>query len=371
MATDREATIAALFQDINKKFGKDTVVNAGEFKFTDIPRITTGIFGLDWALGGGIPVGRVTKFFGHKSSTKTTSLLRTLGRAQKLCSNCWKPFTVEEGKNGPKKVCPCGKFRDVKIFWADVEGAWDESWSKRFLDVSSLIFTQPEYAEETIDITDAMLRSGEVDIVVIDSLAFMTPKNEIENVTEKLSMGEQAKIIGKAMRKFVSTLNEVGRDTGRRPTVLLTNQLRQKVGLVFGSPDIEPGGLAAGFATSVEVRFSPGKASVDEESGKTISQEFKWKVEKNKVGPAKMEGEFNQSAMNTELRKIGQIMDEEYVVRLADSLGVLKLGKGTCTYHGEKLDLTISELCKSFVINQEGFEVLKEECMVELMKQYA
>lgn len=360
MAEDREAKIAELFQNVNKKYGKGSMLLAKDFKFGEVQRITTGIFALDHALGGGFPVGRISMVYGHKSSGKTTTLLRTIGRAQRSCSNCWEPYTIED--DGTKK-CPCGKFRETKVAWLDVEGVWDESWASRFLNLEELIFQQPEYAEQAIDVADSLVRSGAVDIIVVDSIAFLTPSIEIENSAEKANVGTQARLVGNAMRKFVSGTNEVGRTEGRRPTILLTNQIRNKVGIMFGNPETTPGGLAAGFATSVEVRFTAGKADMDEETGNNMSMEFKFRVEKNKVGPAKMEGEFTQVETATEVKKPGEILDEPHVVTMADRVGLIKIGRGTCTYRGEKFDGTRSELERHLMIHPEEYEQLKKELL--------
>lgn len=370
MAEDRQAKIAALFQNVNKKYGKDTMVLAKDLKMHTAGRVSTGILALDYSLGGGLPTGRISMFYGHKSSGKTTTLLRTCGRAQKSCSNCWHPYSIKEGKNGPKRVCTneaCGDYREAKIAWFDVEGAWDKAWSEKFVDLDEMLFIQPEYGEQTVDVADSLLRSGAIDIIVIDSIAFMTPHGEIENSAEKASVGVQARMIGNAMRKFVSTLNEMGRSEGRRPTVWLTNQIRMKVGVMFGNPETVSGGLAAGFATSCEVRFSPGKASIDDETGKPISQEFKFKVEKNKLGPPKMEGEFTQVMSNTEVKKPGDIMDEAYAVTMADKIGVIEIGRGRCVYNGAEFDGGRSVLEKHLMLNPLEYEELKLKVLPVLL----
>ena len=233
----REERLAALFKAAAKKSGAGSLGFAKEFKFKVVPRISTGVLGLDYALGGGMPVGRISMYFGHKSSSKSTTLLRTIGNAQKMCSNCWTRFKsvpAKKEKDPPVVTCGCGEPRETVVAYLDVEGAWDHKWSSIFLDPSKLVFSQPETAEQTIDTADALLRSGAVDIIVIDSVAFMTPMSEIDNSSEKASVGVQARLIGDAMRKFVSGINKMAQEEGRRPTIWLTNQIRMKVGIMFG-----------------------------------------------------------------------------------------------------------------------------------------
>lgn len=298
---------------MRKDWGDSILMQASDFGIAPIPRIPTGIFNLDYALGGGFPVGRVNVVWGHKSSGKTTSLLRAIAHAQRMCAQCWR-FRVE---------CTCKKTRTPTIAYLDVEGTVDIPWAMRLgVDPKQMILSIPETAEMTLDMGEALVREG-VDILALDSLAFLTPEKEIESSIVQELPGMQARIIGKGMRKFTSAINARKNETGSGPTLLFTNQVRMKVGVMFGNPELQPGGLAHGFASTTETKFNAGKYELDEVLGKPISAEFSFRVEKNKASSAKMEGEFKMVCMDTEHRKLGEIMNERDVVRWAEKVGLL------------------------------------------------
>jgi recombination protein RecA len=258
---DRDDQIALFFKQASKNYGKGSVQFAVDHGHGDIKRITTGVLPLDRSLGGGLPVGRVSMFYGPKSSSKTTSFLRACGRAQRMCSNCWTPaFPIWTPYYTQRKAsCLCGDYRKTNVAWLDVEGVWDDKWSDKFLDRKRLVFSQPETGEQTCDIAHSLISSGAIDIVVIDSLAFMITTAELEKSASEASVATQARLLGNMFRKMVATTNAMGQDGGRRPTVWVTNQIRHKVGVMFGSPETVPGGFAQGFATSTETRMAPCK----------------------------------------------------------------------------------------------------------------
>lgn len=307
-------TNSEIYSKIRKKYGSSLLQKASEFGVQKVPRIPCGIFPLDYALGGGFPAGRVNMVYGPKSASKTTSLLKTIANAQKMCANCWQ-----------WAPCECGEYREPVCAYFDVEGTFDAEWAKcHHVDLSRLILSVPDYGEQVFDIGEGLLRSGDVDIIVIDSLAFLTPAKEIEESIEKDMMGVQPRMIGKGIRKFVSALNNVANEKGRRPTIFTTNQIRMKLGVMFGNPETTPGGNAPGFANSTETRMSPGKYLVDEESGRPLSVEMRFKIEKNKTSVAKMEGEYKIILSDTETKKKGDVYDEDYVVKQAHRLGIIE-----------------------------------------------
>lgn len=326
---DRDAQLAALFKQASKNYGKGMVAFAKDFRYKDVNRITTGVLALDYTLGGGLPVGRVSMFYGPKSSSKTTAFLRAAGRAQRMCSSCWTPafplWTPRHGQTMPS--CKCGEYRLTNVAWLDVEGVWDHKWSSRFLDTQDLVLSQPETGEQACDIADTLLRSGAVNIIVIDSVAFMEPIAEIEKSASESTMGEQARLLGKMFRKLVCGINALATRDGRRPTVWFTNQIRHKVGVMFGSPETVPGGFAQGFATLTETRMSPGKYGKDE-VGRTSTVIMKLRNEKNKCGPAKMEGEYSLVLKDTEHKRVGEVDDEAYAWKLGQQVGLIAVGRG-------------------------------------------
>lgn len=307
-----------LIKSIAKTHGKSILTRAADAKIRACPRIPTGIFELDYALGGGFPAGRVNIAFGMKSSGKTTMLTRALGQAQKMCANCYTFFNQTTGK------CGCKKYREHVCGFLDVEGTWDNEWATlQGVDVSKVLLSTPEYAEQTLDIAEALIRSTEVDLLVIDSIAFLTPSKEIEESTAKALQAEQARALGRGFRKFVSAINHVGNKTGRRPTMLFTNQIRHKIGLLFGNPETTPGGFAPGFAATTETKCWSGKYEMDELTGKPISVELNFRIEKNKASGAHMDGKYSLMLSDTPQKKKGQIYDEPDIVELGLKLGLV------------------------------------------------
>lgn len=298
--------------------GSTVLLRASDHKVQKLDRIPSGIFDFDYALGGGFPAGRVTTLYGPKSSAKTTIFLKTIANAQNMCSNCFSFLDPETEK------CKCGSYRDFVIAFLDVEGTLDIPWAKTLgVDTEQLALDIPEYAEQALDIGEALLRTGEIDILVLDSIAFLVPRKEIESSTDKDLMGVQARKVGSGVRKFVAAMNGVGKDTGRRPTVFFTNQIRYKLGVMFGNPETQPGGMGPGFAASVEARVKPIKFEMDDHSGKPIWAELGFKIEKNKTCGAKMEGSYKLMVSDTETKKAGDIYDEPSMIAWAEKYGLV------------------------------------------------
>lgn len=242
-----------------------------------------------------------------------------------------------------KAECDCGKYREAVCGFIDVEGTFDKQWAMRQgVDLLKLMLSQPEVAEQSLDIADALVRSGEVDIIVLDSVAFLTPKKEIAGSTEQILVGEQARIVGKGVRKFVSGLNAVALYSERRPTIFLTNQIRMKVGVMFGSPETTSGGLAPGFASSVEVKTKGGTyeyekqpKDAEEKDRIPLEVELNFDVEKNKAGVAKRQGSFRLVLIDGETKKKGDVYDEDVLVEEAERVGLIKKGSKGWTCLGE------------------------------------
>ena len=310
---------------IHKAHGKGILDRASAFDSGPCPRIPTGIFMLDYALGGGWAVGNVNVSWGHKSSTKTTTYLRSIANAQKMCRGCWK-----------FRPCGCDREEAPLVCFLDVEGTLDKTWAKRMgVDLDELGYSKPEYAEQTLDIAEALIRNG-ADVLCLDSLAFLTPSKEIEQSVAKETVGLQARLIGKGTRKFVAAINTVGNETGMPPTLLFTNQVRMKVGVMFGNPETQPGGLANGFASAIEVKLGAGKYEMDEILGQPVAAEFRYRVEKNKVSAARMQGEFKMYMADTEFRKVGDPMNEADMVSMGEKIGLVEGSGSSWSALGEK-----------------------------------
>lgn len=361
-ADDRDEQLGAYFKQAEKNYGKGAVQFAIDHGHENMPRVTTGILPLDISLGGGLPVGRVSMFYGPKASSKTTCFLRSVGRAQRMCSNCWTAaFPIwKVDVSGLKPKCKCGDYRKVNAAWLDVEGVWDEVWSRKFLDVERIVFSSPETGEQTCDIADSLLRSGAVDIIVIDSVAFMTAVAEIERSSAEPTMGTQARLLGTMFRKLVSGTNSVAQRDGRRPTVWFTNQIRNKIGVMFGNPETVPGGFAQGFATSTETRMSPSKYSEDKETKIVTGVEMKFRNEKNKTGVAKMEGEYKLVLHDTEVKKVGDVMDEDYAMKMGAQCGLVQLGHGRAPTVWEGIEFDGRSLLeRHWMLNRDDYEAYK------------
>lgn len=312
-----------LMEKIKDKHGDSILMRASDFKVQERPRISTGVFPLDYALGGGFPAGLISTVYGDKSSSKTTTFLRTIKNAQNMCSTCYH-FIIDA-----EWGCKCSKARKFVIAYLDVEGTLDIPWAKSIgVDTDQMIISVPEYAEQTLDIAEALIRSGECDILVIDSIAYLTPAKEIEESAEKGLMGAQPRLVGTGIRKFVAASNAVGNQTGRRPTIFFTNQIRYKLGLLFGNPETTPGGTSPGFASATETRTSQKKTEMNEETGKPISVEIHFKIIKNKTSGAKMEGEYKLMVSDTADKKKGDVCDEDYIVEQALRSGYITRAGG-------------------------------------------
>lgn len=312
-----------LIEKIRKKNGDTILMRASDLKVVNRPRIPTGIFQLDYGLGGGFPQGLTSTVYGNKSSGKTTTLLRAIKNAQNMCSECHRYLTDEEWG------CQCKKPREYVIAYLDVEGTLDIPWAKSIgVDTERMAISIPEYAEQALDIGEALLRSGEVDILVLDSIAFLTPQKEIEESIEKDMMGVQPRIVGRGIRKFTAAANGVGNETGRRPTIFFTNQIRMQLGVMFGNPETQPGGRAPGYAAATETKLWAGKYEMDESTKKPVHVDINFRIEKNKTAGAKMEGDFRLYTSDTPDKKMGDVADEMAIIDHGERIGVITRSGG-------------------------------------------
>lgn len=315
---------------ITKKWGGSALIRASDDRHQTVPRIPSGIFMLDYALGGGWPAGRINVVYGHKSSSKTTSLLKTIASAQHICMSCFSP-------PDDKNQCKCGSYREAVAAYIDVEGTWDHKWAASLgINSSRLLYSRPDYAEQALDIAEELIRTGDFDIIVLDSLAFLTPAKEIEESVEKETMGVQSRLIGKGIRKFNAALSAVKNEKDRTPTLFFTNQIRMKLGVMFGNPETQPGGMAPGFAATTEVKCWAGKYEMDDNSARPLSVDMNFRIEKNKSGPAKMEGNYKIILSDTEVKKVGDIYDEDAILNLSQKYGLVEGHGNSWTCFGEK-----------------------------------
>lgn len=287
----------ATLQAIHKDFGEGSIMRLGDTKLLDVEVIPTGSLGLDIALGvGGVPKGRVIEIFGPESSGKTTLALNIVAQAQK------------QG--------------EVAAF-VDAEHALDPEYAKRLgVNVKDLLISQPDTGEQALGIVEALIRSNAIGVIVVDSVAALTPKAEIEGDMGDSHMGLQARLMSQALRKITAV---AGRS---KTTIIFINQIRMKIGIMFGNPETTTGGNALKFYSSV--RMDIRRVETLKEGDNPIGNHVRVKVVKNKVAPPFRQAEFDVM-FNQGISRNGELVD------LGVPLGLLNKSGAWYEYNGEKI----------------------------------
>ena len=329
--SDKEKNLSETLSQIEKQFGKGTVMKMGDREIVDMPTISTGSLGIDIALGiGGLPKGRVIEIFGPESSGKTTLTLQVIAECQKAA------------------VPPA--------FWhsaiTDAEHALDPNYAGKLgVNVDELLLSQPDTGEQALEVTDMLVKSGSVDLIVIDSVAALTPRAKIEGDMGDHHMGLQARLMSQALRKITGNIQR------SNATVIFINQIRMKIGVMFGNPETTTGGNALKFYSSV--RLDIRRIGAVKEGEEVVGNETRVKVVKNKVSPPFKQAEF-QIMYGQGINMEGEILE------LGQKLELIEKSGSWYSHNGEKIGQGKVNASKYLKENTE----IRDSLVSEIRKAY-
>ena len=326
---NKEKALSAALAQIERQFGKGSMMRLGDTERVAIPAISTGSLGLDIALGiGGLPRGRIVEIYGPESSGKTTLTLQVIAEAQKAGGTC---------------------------AFIDAEHALDPIYADNLgVDVENLLVSQPDTGEQALEICDMVVRSGAVDVVVVDSVAALTPKAEIEGDMGDSHMGLQARLMSQALRKMTANIKN------SNTLVIFINQIRMKIGVMFGSPETTTGGNALKFYSSV--RLDIRRIGSIKEGDEVVGNETRVKVVKNKVAPPFRQTEF-QIMYGQGIHHLGEVIDLGVRLNLIDKSGAWY------AYQGEKIGQGKKNVCLYLEENPAIAQEIEASIRAELLEE--
>ena len=328
-SSEKLKALQAAMDKIEKNFGKGSIMKMGDESVEQVEVIPTGSIGLNVALGvGGYPRGRIIEIYGPESSGKTTLAIHAIAEAQKAGG--------------------------IAAF-IDAEHAFDRFYAAKLgVDVDNLLISQPDNGEQALEIADQLIRSSAIDIIIVDSVAALTPKAEIEGDMGENKVGLQARLMSQALRKLTATVSKT------RTTCIFINQLREKIGVMFGNPETTTGGNALKFYASVRIDIRPGQAIKNGEE--VLGKQTKVKVVKNKVAPPFRRAEFD-IMFGEGISRPGEIID------LGTELGIIKKSGSWFSYNDTKLAQGRDAAKQVVQDNPELAEELEQLIFEELKKE--
>ena len=315
---------------IEKQFGKGSVMKLGEFQAMNIEAIPTGALGLDIALGiGGVPRGRIIEIYGPESSGKTTLALHVVAEAQKMGG---------------------------EAAFIDAEHALDPVYAKHLgVDIDNLIVSQPDTGEQALEITESLIRSGALDVIVVDSVAALVPKAEIDRDMGDSHMGLQARLMSQALRKLAGAINK------SKTVLIFINQLREKIGVMFGNPETTTGGRALKFYASV--RMDIRKTENIKQDGEVVGSRARVKIVKNKVAPPFREAEFD-IVYGKGISKEGNILD------MGVNLDIIEKSGSWFSYNGNRIGQGRENVKQYLIDNPEIMQEVEQKVRDNFAKAF-
>ncbi len=326
---DKSKSLDSALGQIERQFGTGTVMRMGDKKHEKIPAIPTGSLGLDIALGiGGLPRGRIVEIYGPESSGKTTLTLEVIAQCQKLGGTA---------------------------AFIDAEHALDPIYAEKLgVNVDELLVSQPDTGEQALEVADIMVSSGGIDILVIDSVAALVPKAEIEGEMGDHHVGLQARLMSQALRKITGNVKK------SNTLVIFINQIRHKIGVMFGSPETTAGGNALKFYASV--RMDIRRIGTVKDGDEAVGNETRVKVVKNKVSPPFKQAEF-QILYNKGINRLGELIDK------GSDLDIIEKAGAWYSYNGEKIGQGKANSIEFLKENPELLETIEKQVMDAINKE--